>query len=454
MKVVICNFPPMLEWYLPSAPAILMGACKWLNIEADFIDFNIHKNKNFQEWASMIAEKNPDIVTLSIFSYLGRAFAEYLAKELKETIPGVILVAGGSGIKDSINGKILIEKKFIDHCIEGDGEVSWPTFLINHFNIKKNIDFDVLSTPYTASYDGYDIKFYIQSAANNPRHYSKLWVPVTGSRGCVRKCTFCEIHEHWKFMQRNPSLIVEEISAVLDKFPAAHIHFTDSLINGSLPSFNKLIELLKPIKQSYPEFSWGGQFIVRNEKQCKDEYWKKIADSGGSLFEIGVETGSDTLRAEMKKNFTNRDLKNTIEYMEKYKIKCVFLLLVGYPTETEDDFNQTIKMLEAYQPYANKVIESIQAGWTAQIHPGTPLYSSSKNDNKMIMFDGNSHVWFNLNNPTLTSQERLRRRKLLSNIAIDLGYKMSFDEHISLASVETDLVKYKKIFSLIENVNR
>jgi radical SAM superfamily enzyme YgiQ (UPF0313 family) len=446
MKVVVCNFPPMLHWYLPSAPSILMGACRWLGIETDFIDFNIHKTKTINEWATMVIEKNPTVVALSIFSYVSRSSAEQLAKELKKINPSLTIVAGGAGIKDNINGKILISTQHIDDYIDGDGEVQWPAYLINYFDINKDIDYDVMSTPYIANYDSYDIEFYKKSAAEQG---TKIWIPITGSRGCVRKCTFCEIHEHWNFTQRRPELIVNEISAVLEKFPSVHVHFTDSLINGSLPAFYKLLELLKPIKQSYPEFTWGGQFIIRNQKQSGDDYWKAIADSGCSLLEIGVETGSDDLRAQMKKNFTNEDLKFSIEGMGKYGVQCVFLMFVGYPTETLDDFNQSLALLEEYKPYVGKVVTTVQAGWIASINPGTPLYTASKSDPQMIITE-KVNVWYNRANPTLTAQERLRRRKQLAETAVNLGYKMSVDDHISMANVESDMAKYAKVFRLIE----
>ena len=436
----------MLDWYLPSAPSILLGACRWLGVETDFVDFNIYKHENPSEWALRVLEKNPTVVALSIFSYVSRLQAEELAKELKKLKPNLTIVAGGAGIKDNINGKIILDTAYIDDVIDGDGEVLWPKYLIKYFNIDQTVDFDNMSTPYIASYDDYDIDFYKKSAE---AFNTKLWIPITGSRGCVRKCTFCEIHEHWKFTQRPPELIVDEISEVLKKFPSVHVHFTDSLINGSLPAFYKLLELLKPIKRSYPEFTWGGQFIIRNQKQCDDLYWQSIAESGGSLLEIGVETGSDTLRAQMKKNFTNEDLKHSVESMSKHGIQCAFLMFVGYPTETLDDFNQSLALLEQYKSYANNVIHVVQAGWIASINPGTPLYTASKADPNMIITE-KVNVWYNKNNPELTAQERLRRRRQLEKTAIDLGYRMSVDNHVSIANVEEEAVRYAKVFQLIE----
>lgn len=440
----------MLSWYLPAAPAVLAGACRWLGVTASFIDFNKHAHQNntdIDTWAVEVLAHKPKLVALSIFSYKSKHTAEQLAKAIKKLDPGVQIVAGGSGIKDTINGKLSIDTSLVDFVIDGDGEVQWPVFLKEFFNLDTKIEFSELATPYSSYYGYHDKDFYQLSATQAEQ---KIWVPVTGSRGCVRKCTFCEVHQHWKFNQRDPKHIAQEIEQILSVFPTAHIHFTDSLVNGSLPAFYQLLDLLTIHKQQYPEFTWGGQFIIRNSKQCQDDYWGKIANSGGSLLEIGVETGSELLRAEMQKNFSNDDLEHSLTSMQKHGIQCVLLMFVGYPTETTTDFQLTLDMLTKYQSLANSTITAIQPGYNLAINPGSPLYDSSKTDPDMILTE-KVHIWYNKNNPTLTADERLRRRMALEEHARTLGYTMSADSHISLSEVKTFTNTYSKIFSIIEH---
>ena len=42
----------------------------------------------------------------------------------------------------------------------------------------------------------------------------------------------------------------------------------------------------------------------------------------------------------MRKKFTNDDLDWFVTNLGKRKIKMKFLLIVGYPTETEEDFQE------------------------------------------------------------------------------------------------------------------
>jgi radical SAM superfamily enzyme YgiQ (UPF0313 family) len=443
----------MWPWYIPAAPGILLGAAKWLDIPADFIDLAIiEKTVSLKEQANIITEKNPSLVAFSLFSYLSQDHAKELAQHIKEIDSNIKIIAGGPGIKGTLNTdnfnyiNELIQQGVIDYYIDGDGELAWPKFLIDFFKIDKQIDFAVTARPYLPDYTKFDIDFYRKSAIQNKELFQ---IPITGSRGCVRKCTFCEIPGRWDFVQRSPDQIAEEIREIAKLIPEGNFHFTDSLINGSIPAFDKILDHFISIKKDYPLITWSSQFIIRDKKQCTEEYWKKIADSGCANLEIGVETGSDRLRFEMKKNFYNEDLDSSLYYMEKFNIKCSFLMFVGYPTETMEDHELTVDMFKRYQQYAGKIIRKIQLGYMFTINPGTPVYNEGIK-NPQFIISKNTSIWFNKDNPTLTFEERMRRRKNLEDTLIRLGYKLDFDNHQAKLEAEENYKNNGKIIRLIE----
>lgn len=448
MDVLVCNFPPMLSWYLPAAPAILLGACNWLGLTSEYIDFNNESDN----WAKLVADKNPKLLALSIFSYKSQQYAEQLATEIKLLNPDIKIIIGGSGIRTSINGSLeyvekLLANTVIDYYIDGDAEQQWPTFLNKFFNLTKPVNYTDLTTPYLPDYSKYNVNWHRKaaSALNLTPH-----VPITGSRGCIRRCTFCEIHQHWKYAQRLPDSIVAEIRHILAVIPDAQIHFTDSLVNGSLTTFNNLLDQLVVIKKEYPLFTWSGQFIIRIASQSSEKYWKKIAQSGAKVLEIGVETGSDRLRIEMKKGFLNKDLDHSLYFMEKYNIACVFLMFVGYPTETEEDFTETVLMFDRYKQYAKTIIKQVALGYNFSIHPGTPIYDISTKPDSGIVTTKDPIVWFNKNNPSLTFTNRVERRRLLQDSITKLGYELAYDNNNAIAEAETTYQQNQKIIELIE----
>jgi radical SAM superfamily enzyme YgiQ (UPF0313 family) len=105
-------------------------------------------------------------------------------------------------------------------------------------------------------------------------------------------------------------------------------------------------------------------------------------------------------------------------------------MIVGYPTETDADFQQTLDMFTKYQPLANRVILDVVVGTTLAILPGTPLYKNAKLHN--IEIDKFENNWLALDNQDLTLEKRLQRRKILKDHLVKLGYLLSRDtsEHM------------------------
>lgn len=457
MDVVICNFPPMVPWYIPAAPAILKGACNHVGLTSKFIDFNINHikgNDNIDSWAEEVISYTPKVVALSLFSYHGRSFALALANKLKQKTKDITIIIGGPGLKDDLNNAIQadvqreIDDKIIDHYVEHDGEYPFLDFLTEQFRLPSPTKFETLEVPYLTDYSDHNFDF----RKEHPRWDGyPIHIPITGSKGCVRNCTFCEIPGRWKFALRDPGDIARDIKNTIPLLQGLnyHFHFTDSLVNGSLPAFNKLLDQFLEIKKEYPEFRWGGQFIIRRISQSGDDYWKKIADSGGQFLTIGVETGSDRLRAEMRKHFSNEDLSHSVSMMEKYGITCVFLMFTGMPTETEEDFNQTLELLTTLRPYQGHVITEIELGYLTTIYPGTPLYDSSKQDKDMIL-SKDSAVWFNKKNPTLNFKERINRRIRFEEHARQCGYQVAWDAHIQVEEAKTALKQKATLIKIVE----
>jgi len=189
---------------------------------------------------------------------------------------------------------------------------------------------------------------------------------------------------------------------------AVNFTIVDSLINGNLKSFKEFNRGMIELKNKIPtlkDFSYNGMFIVRDSKSHSAELFKIMKDAGCESLAIGVETGSDRLRYEMNKKFTNADLDYHLEQCEKVGIRNAFLTFVGYPTETDEDFAQSLHMLERYQKYlVNDTIIGINHSGTFSLLPDTPVYDERESMNIVLHNDIENIKlsWTNKNNPTLT----------------------------------------------------
>lgn len=482
LDILLINIPISGLQYPPAGTAQLKGSLNEANYVSSILDLNLdlynqtgddypeyfdylagsidldetktnRLDEIFESWVERILDYNPKNIGISIFTFQCQLSAKILLNKLRPRYDGKIIVGGAglstNGIASVYNdfGAELFQEKLIDHFIRGDGELALIELL------KGNTD-----------YPGIDNDRYLQVSLDNVAfpdfddlinlnymyNQDEKILPVNGSRGCVRKCTFCDIHEHWKkFTFRSGHVLAKELISDYEKYGVRRFTFTDSLINGSMKAFR---ELLNTLIQYYEDnnledrfFTFTGQFICRNKKQQTPEDYVLMSRAGCDHVLIGVESGSDRIRNHMKKQFSTEELKYVLQQFEKNNLTTIFSMISGYPTETIEDHQETLDMFTQFQRYAlNGTINGLNLGTTLSIDEGTPLYKEMKDMGLMHLSDSTDRVginWLNPNNPDLTLLERIRRRIELQEHVTKLGYYVwNGDSHLKRL-----MANYKKI---------
>lgn len=70
-----------------------------------------------------------------------------------------------------------------------------------------------------------------------------------------------------------------------------------------------------------------------------------------SFLHVPVQSGSDPVLSEMKREYTVTEFKRVVDFLRK-KVPGVTIatdIICGFPTETEEDFRETMKLVEAYR---------------------------------------------------------------------------------------------------------
>lgn len=474
-KVTLISLPKQDLIRPPGALPILAAACEDYNIDYEIRDFNLwlYKNTDKSVWNSindnwdnadpfdainqhyykifleklktfidLVILDSSDLIAISVFADNASVCAVEFIRELnsRQSRSKFDIAIGGSGIRARLpqfNDQelccALLDQKLINYYLFGEGEEIFRKLLvgetkfqgINNFELKQIENLDYYPFPSYKKINPLDYEYTV-----NPE------VIITGSRGCVRACTYCDVAKYWpKFRYRSGVKIAEELYNYFTTTGIHNFEFSDSLINGSIKQFREMNKALIGYKKIDPKFniSYKGQFICRSKNQFKEQDYIDMKQAGCNYIYVGVESFSDPVRHAMDKKFNNEDLDFHLQMCGRYNIKNSFLMLVGYPTETLEDHKKNLETLKKYQHYAQAgVIAMIVFGYTAGILEDTPLYHLQQNLNIVPEFSTKgigSANWISLNNRSLNLKERIRRWVELTEVASALGYSMPRNMH-------------------------
>lgn len=491
LSVPYCEPVPMV------APALLSGCLKSVGINAYAIDFGIRFMTEFiddQYWSELKnlfalgirshisrrtliklfkfikkqlvninAQYRPTHVGLSIFTDESINFSYLLIPFVKKYIPDAKIILGGRGLELTcgIEHRLHYEK-YYDHgmadlVIVGDSETAIIEAIeqdLSGIYFAKPQDKDDLANippPDWSNYnfdlykrfDNYEIAAGHDTPGDDPRY-----IAITGSKGCVRHCTFCDVESFWpKYLYRDGVAVAEEIIVNYKNTGMVNYRFTDNLINGSISHYRAMNVKLAEIIPNTIRYS--GYAIFRSKAQMPEEDFILAKNAGCYAWTVGVESGSERVRYDMKKKFSNEDMDHGIINLHKNGIIQQLLLIVGYPTETESDFNETKNFLRRYSSLSRTGLIRIGITPTFMLLNNSPLIKSDSLRSKYgINIDPTDNLsryfWIADINPENTFDVRYRRWKELFELVDELKYPLSASQPTEKWA--TDLENVKKVY--------
>lgn len=438
---------PFIEYYLPpAAPAVLKGHLESKGFTVQTLDLNINVKETFENnnlviasaffhanrggvtfepklleqidnmidgWVDQLLKLNPRYIGLSVFSMDSRKACELVVEKLKQIKHDCKVFIGGMGVEDDWLETI---KSNIDYYIMGEGELACENLLKGNFTFpginSKAPQIKDLSDLGPADYKDYDLSSYEQF------YGEKQVVQITGSRGCVRNCTFCNVNNHWpSFTWRTSDSIIKEMQMVYETHGISDFFFTDSLINGNLKVYMEMVEGLANFNyKTNAKITWGGQYIVRKNKNLSKDYFTLTRDSGAFNLAMGVESGSNNVLAHIKKGVTREDLDEFIENFDKHNITCSYQMIIGYPTETDKDFEETLDLFYDHQKYVASGTIHGASLLPMSVTGGTPLAMDLNPVFERISDLDDTWGWVSTAVPDLDWPKRLERRIIAQEV--------------------------------------
>jgi radical SAM superfamily enzyme YgiQ (UPF0313 family) len=496
IDLVVCSLPPLVVDRPPGAPALLKSAveeagytCQTLDLSIDFFVNQCNKNVDQynsltsifrpQESGSQQAEHaaqawvdnsiaklkaiNPTLVGLSVFTNFQHRATVRLARAIRTHLPNVKIIVGGMGLIVNASSlamdpgvkkidlmklfpQYLTEKQLVDFVVPYGNEL---TDLVNILEQvigvsekTKQINYQEQTVIYNnpiPNYDNYELDHYLWSDSKA--------LPVTGSKGCVRACTFCDVPGQFgKFKYRTGQTIADEILHQKKTYNINKFEFTDSLVNGSLKAFKEWLTIIADYNdRQTPEnrIRWFGQYICRPQRHMPEEIYSLMSRAGVSNLTIGLESGSNYILNSMKKHVTVEDYYDELEQFQKYGIKAQYLFLPGFYNETWDRFLETLDCLVKLQKY-------VASGTITNIGVGPPLFLNDQmelarraDELGLIIDPLNETSWRTTYDTEYDFVERARRRLIIELLLQKLGVSGNYQSSAAVAQMYLQLKDYE-----------
>ena len=323
--------------------------------------------------------KKSNFVGLSLSSTL------HLTGEIKEFI---------NKLKDAgkfivIGGPISISPKFIFNCmpevdvvVVGEGEETILE-LVDHWSNSHDLE-NVVGIAFKSNEE------IIITKPRKPVDLSEKPLPkipedigsqtirganvyIETHRGCAANCSFCLIPKLFGTTIRSRLLnnLITEVRA-FKKEGAKKIAIGTSNValygckHGATIEEDKVVQMLKAISQVTGPKNLAAPDLRID--MLPDSIIEAILEYTYGLIIFGIESGSDKILRKMRKGINVDQIKETIKRVRKFngRLKVDGSFIVGYPGESEDDYNMTKDLLDelVLDDYAISIAEPI---------PGTEL---------------------------------------------------------------------------------
>jgi len=176
----------------------------------------------------------------------------------------------------------------------------------------------------------------------------RAWVSIM--YGCNNFCSYCIVpYVRGRERSRNPEDILSEVNELVR---AGYREIT--LLGQNVNSYGKnadfdcdFAELLHRIAEI------PGDFLIRFMTSHPKDASKKLIDTMAESpkiarqFHLPVQSGSDRILKEMNRRYTRESYLSLIRYMRERMPDMAIStdIIVGFPGETEEDFEQTLSIL-------------------------------------------------------------------------------------------------------------
>ena len=312
---------------------------------------NLCKLKNIVDFTNIVNEHyfNSDIFGISMMSVDYDAAIKCI-KIIKQINPSAKIVVGG--IHPTLMPHEVSNIPEIDYIITGEGEISFANLLDS---IKNNIPVDkIIQGIRPENLDELphiDTELMGRLESAYMPIFKEPFISIITGRGCIYNCRFCQPSEKILFgkkvRRRSVKNVIEELVKLHNKYNYNSLMIHDDCLTEDKKWILEFCNAYEKANLCVPFFIQSRvDFICKNEPIIE-----RLAQIGLKLVSIGFESGSQRILNFLNKGTSVEQNIKASEICHKYDIKIKGNFMLGVPTETKLEAQQTLSMIQKIKPY-------------------------------------------------------------------------------------------------------
>jgi len=273
-----------------------------------------------------------------------------MIETIKKHCPNVPVVAGGTGF--SVSPEAILKFINADFGITGHGAGPMSMFAEAFPDLEKIKQIpNLISSKSSVSQNKKiftDIALLPEKRNKAFNHsFETIGMPVMTSSGCCMNCSYCvePAMTKQKVTLRPQKEIINELLSISDHYQdVSEIFFVNTEFN--IPGPRHSLALLKDIlsNQLNERFRFSSQFLPL---QFTEEYVRHLSLAGFYVI-LTCDSFFDEILNNNNSPYREKDIIQTLDFFEKFKVPCTLNLIFGLPGETFESINHTLDMIKRY----------------------------------------------------------------------------------------------------------
>jgi radical SAM superfamily enzyme YgiQ (UPF0313 family) len=328
-------------------------------IDIHIVDANADE-LSMEKLEELITKESPDMVGFSVLTFNLLNCME-VSKIVRKCNPRTKICFGGW--HPTLYPRETLAFDFVDYIVIGEGEWTFRDLVkINEGN--ENPAEKELAGIEGLGYKTADGRIIINSPREVVKNLDDLPLPaydlvdttkyshllacsgqtvnIMTSRGCPHRCIFCDLRRT-TYRYRTPVNILEEIRFWVEKgIKEFFIQDDNFTINRK-----RTVEFCRLLTNANLDI----KYKISSRVDCiDDEICQYLKNSGCYRIYFGVESGSKKVLNYLEKGITIQHIKTAFKAAHKHNIDCCAYIMIGVPSETEEDIRTTMRLMKDIKP--------------------------------------------------------------------------------------------------------